>query len=269
MSKLYRNAKQFLGDAIIPVRYHVPFRYYINRWRGLLEQELDLLDAVVKRDDLVVDVGANRGIYVYKLWHLGARIEAFEPNPSCFHLLNGWAKGKYSISLHRVALSDHAGRATLHIPIDREGVEHDASASISPVVAEGVREQNVSMDTLDSFQFTNVAFIKIDVEGHEDKVISGASQTIRNSRPAILVEIEQRHSGIPVDDMFRRITSQSYSGFFLLNGKLESLTNFNTRVHQDSSGASTKRNQYINNFLFLDKKKLESGAYKALRRFGL
>ena len=37
-------------------------------------------------------------------------------------------------------------------------------------------------------------FIKIDVEGHELKVIDGAKETIEKHKPNLLIEIEEQHS---------------------------------------------------------------------------
>ena len=42
---------------------------------------------------------------------------------------------------------------------------------------------------LDSFNFSTVDLIKIDVEGHEHQVVNGALKTIQRCRPAIVVEI--------------------------------------------------------------------------------
>jgi len=46
----------------------------------------------------------------------------------------------------------------------------------------------VNIRTLDSFGYTDVSFIKIDVEGYEYRVLQGAEETIKNFRPTILVE---------------------------------------------------------------------------------
>jgi len=46
----------------------------------------------------------------------------------------------------------------------------------------------VPMRTLDSFDYTDIGFIKIDVEGYEYKVLLGAKETIKKYRPVLLVE---------------------------------------------------------------------------------
>ena len=49
--------------------------------------------------------------------------------------------------------------------------------------------------TLVSFNFTNVGFLKIDVEGFERTVLNGARDHIARARPTILVEMEEGHTG--------------------------------------------------------------------------
>src|SRR6266568_3035020 len=55
-----------------------------------------------------------------------------------------------------------------------------------------VAERVVEVRTLDSFEFSDVAMIKIDVEGHEEAVVAGAEETIRRCRPSLLIESEER-----------------------------------------------------------------------------
>lgn len=49
-------------------------------------------------------------------------------------------------------------------------------------------EENVQVETFDSFQLDDVHFMKIDVEGALDKVLRGGQQTIQRFRPIIACE---------------------------------------------------------------------------------
>jgi len=69
-------------------------------------------------------------------------------------------------------------------------IEEDVKA-FSGVIAdkrEGVAHQMVTQKTLDSFNFEDVDFIKIDVEGHEFKVLKGGIETIKKYKPTIIIE---------------------------------------------------------------------------------
>lgn len=225
---------------------------------------MKILELIVQNNDRVIDIGGNRGIYAYQLWKRGARVEVFEPNPTCYRVLEAWVIGKPGIHVHSVALSNSTGTATLHIPIDEEGVMHDASASIEHADFAHAKNQLVYLNTLDSYGFQNVRFIKIDVEGHEQKVIEGALETIRTSLPILLIEIEQRHNSQPIGCIFERLIGLGYQGFFLGQGGLTSLEEFDVARDQTIDNFGKQKGRYINNFLFFHQDRLNAGEYKAV-----
>lgn len=263
---MFKCVKTHIRD-LLPKRHQVPAKYWYGWMRGALEDEMKFLGLIVKKHDRVIDVGGNRGVYAYQLWRLGARVEVFEPNPTCLNVLAEWAAGKPDVHLHAVALSSQAGSAHLHIPIDGSGVEHDASASIEHTAFTQSRDHLVPLQTLDSYQFGNVSLIKIDVEGHEYSVIDGAAATLASSQPALLVEIEQRHSGRPISEVFEKVLGFGYQGYFLGEDglTLTALENFDVVRHQSmESFGGSKGGRYINNFLFLHRGRLANGEYGAL-----
>lgn len=260
---MYSQLKNHIRD-LLPKRYQVPVKYCYGWFRNELEDEMKLLELLVKRDGQAIDIGGNRGIYAYKLWRLGAKVEVFEPNPECIAVLAAWAASKPDVNIHAVALSNSAGTANLHIPVDSLGVEHDASASIEDVSSISTRDQPVPIQTLDSYLFEDVSLIKIDVEGHEYSVIEGAEATLASSRPALLVEIEQRHNGRPVGEVFEKIVSFGYQGFFLMENRLTELEHFDVTRHQSIENFGGSKGLYINNFLFLHGSRLAAGEYGAL-----
>lgn len=257
------NLKEIVRD-LLPKRYQVPVKYWYCRLRGMLEKEMGILGYLVRRHDLVVDVGGNRGIYAYRFWKLRTRVEVFEPNPACSRVLSAWAAGKAEVNVHSVALSGHAGSANLHIPVDESGIEHHSSASIENTGFARARDELVPLQTLDSFRFEGVSLIKIDVEGHEYSVIEGAGATLTSSRPALLVEIEQRHASRPIGEVFERIQSYGYHGYFIGIDGITALENFDVALHQSMEHFGTGKGEYINNFIFLHRDRLANGEYAAL-----
>lgn len=249
---------------LLPVRYQVPAKYWFGAFSRGLEVEMKFLGLLVKPLDRVIDVGGNRSIYAYKLWRLGATVEVFEPNFTCLSVLTAWAKGKPTVHLHPVALSSHAGSANLHIPVDKMGVEHDASASIEHIGFEQSRNELVPLQTLDSFDFQGINLIKIDVEGHEYSVIEGAMTTIAASRPALLVEIEERHSSRPICEVFAKLQGLGYQGFFVEKGRITSLDKFKAVTHQSMANFDGGKGAYINNFLFLHRGRIANSEYGAV-----
>ena len=72
----------------------------------------------------------------------------------------------------------------------------------------------VQVETLDSFNFQNVGFVKVDVEGYEKFVLEGAQQLIAQSRPTIQLEIvspQCRKFGYRAEDMIEWIRSWDYT----------------------------------------------------------
>lgn len=253
-----------IRDAL-PPGLQVPAKYWYGWARRALEPEMHLLGRIVRKGEHVVDVGGNRGIYAYKLWGLGCTVEVFEPNPACCAILEAWGGGKARVHLHRVALSSENGEASLHIPMDEAGVEHDASASIEHGFTAD-RAQTVATRTLDSFGYEDVALIKIDVEGHERSVLAGAERTIRASDPALLVEIEQRHNKEPIDRIFESLQDKGYRVYFLDPAKsgLRPLRDFSVDRDQSTEQFNAGGERYINNFIFLHQRRIAGGNYRSL-----
>ena len=255
--------KSYIRD-LLPARYQVPAKYYYNWLLNDLEKEMSLLKMIVKKQDRVIDIGGNRGVFAYRFWKLGANVEVFEPNPLCATVLSAWSVGKSNVHVHAVALSSAPGTANLHIPVDDSGAEHDASASIENNGFKNSRDQLVELKMLDSYNFQDVTMIKIDVEGHERSVIEGAENTLRSYFPALLIEIEQRHSTIPISKMFCQINKFGYQGYFLKNDSLVSLEYFDVNRDQSVENLGNQKSAYINNFLFLHQSRIDSGDYAQL-----
>jgi FkbM family methyltransferase len=255
--------KSVVRDAL-PPSLQVPVKYYLNLWFGGHEPEMAMLPHLVGAGDRVVDVGGNRGAYAFRLSQLGTTVEVFEPNPACNQVLRAWAAGHPAVTIHPFGLSDHAGAIVLRIPIDESGVEHDASASVEPHAFRHAREQTVELRTLDSFGFEGVTFVKIDVEGHEYSVLLGAKSLLATARPAVLVEIEQRHLQRPIGDVFDLFVDAGYRGWFLDGSALNTIDAFDLVRDQAPSAFGMHGQRYINNFLFIARDRLSEPRYARL-----
>jgi FkbM family methyltransferase len=142
----------------------------------------DFYAGFVRRDDLVFDVGANVGNYSELFTGLGATVVAVEPNPRCCEKLRRLARVR-RVYVEQCAAGEKPGKAALHICeksefstlIDR-WVE---IAQQSPLVrdAQWVGTVEVDLITLDQLaaRYGVPSFVKIDVEGYEDRVVRGMS----------------------------------------------------------------------------------------------
>jgi hypothetical protein len=57
---------------------------------------------------------------------------------------------------------------------------------------DNIKSIDVEVRTLDSFNFTAVDFIKIDVQGHEFGVLKGATELLKNQSPVLVMELATR-----------------------------------------------------------------------------
>ena len=141
----------------------------------------------VKAGDLAFDVGAHVGDRVSSFRRLGARVVALEPQPGparVIRLLHGRDSG---VVLLQSAAGDRDGEITLKV--------NSANPTVSTVSADFVRAAEnaqgwegqvwdetivVRCVTLDGLlhRYGHPAFIKIDVEGFEDRVLAGLSRRV-------------------------------------------------------------------------------------------
>jgi FkbM family methyltransferase len=267
--------KQILR-SILPASVVVRLMSFMHSRNG--EPELKILKSLVDPNRNSIDVGANKGVYTYCLSRLSRQVFSYEPNPELAKFIAN--SGCSNVTVYAVGLSDKEGQATLSIPIidnfayDQLGsLEQQIPAAVSAgsdnsAVAAPVAVQNESASTavstfdvpikrLDDQGHTNVGFIKIDVEGHEELVIDGAINLLQEQKPNLLIEIEQRHhQDKNIAEIFSKIKALGYEGFFLMDGKLKSLDEFSVQKHQDRSnysGLSSLGKTYVCNFIFKPK----------------
>lgn len=166
-----------------------------NRKRAAYERELVILDRWVRPGDLVVDVGANMGQYSTELSRLvrpGGRVVAFEASPSTAQLTTRILEGT-GVELNVCALSDRNGSANLELFADEDGNlirgHTRLSGSGSPRSASQTETTETRrLDDVLRNRVKPVRFIKIDVEGHELSVLSGAQMLLEKDRPVLLIE---------------------------------------------------------------------------------
>jgi FkbM family methyltransferase len=151
--------------------------------------------------DLCADIGANVGIYSLLLArHAGAaNVHAFECLPSNIPKLrtNLALNRLEGVVVHDVALADRDALVSLNAS------DNDSTASISPAApptTTGVNDDSgafVQARRFDGFPWPKrFAYIKIDVEGAEQLVLTGSEMLLRRSAPMVwsfeLLNTQQR-----------------------------------------------------------------------------
>lgn len=235
------------------------------------EQELALLPLLCRSDRAGLDVGAAAGVYSVQMCGLVSHCIAFEPRPEQAELLRKLARyAGLPITVAEVAASDADGSAVLRVPRSQQGLSTiDASNPLADADSENPLSVDVVTTTLDTYcNSMQVGFVKIDVEGHEGAVLAGAGLLLRNQRPRLLIEAEDRHHPGTVSEVFGVMRSHDYAGFFVDDHELRPVSEFVPSIHQDAANSSGWKNAdgpqplYVNNFIFVPTE--ESAAISAL-----
>jgi FkbM family methyltransferase len=237
--QLKRVAESLFPKAMYSRRFHLWVK---------VEPELPLLPALCRKDALALDIGANEGFFAHHLLPLAGSVVAFEPLPQMLACLRENYAGKMEI--HGVIISDHEGQGELRYPAGGYMTATIAESNLSAAETGRVIETVAApMKTLDSFNLTNVGFVKIDVEGHEEAVLDGGLNTLKREMPNLMIEIEERHAPGSLGRVSSLLRSIGYSGFYLDRKQLLPIAQFDPC--RDQVRQNGKVGKYINNFLYL------------------
>lgn len=140
-----------------------------------------IIENFLNSKQMCIDIGASYGWFSIPFSKYFRTVIAFEPHKGvyeCF-LKNIENANCKNIESYNFACSNKNGKMFF---------EANRSTGRSQIVDYNTQIR-VKTKTIDSYHFQNVDLIKIDVEGHEDKVLQGAKETIISCKPAIMVEI--------------------------------------------------------------------------------
>lgn len=222
------------------------------------ERELRLLARLAPSDKLAVDIGSSIGLYSRELARHASKVIAFEANPSVAEFARMVAPR--NVEVVNVALSANDARMVLRIPINAKGRTVDDLATVevkNNSCIGGTCAVEVSSKRLDDYDLSDCGFIKIDVEGHEEAVLDGATRLIETQRPILMIELVNAHNGGIIERVVDRLSGLSYSAYFLSRGRLAPVAEFDEAFHQNvklADGLSPRRRrkiEYIANFIFV------------------
>jgi len=152
------------------------------------------------------DIGANYGIHTLLLARcvgVHGRVCAFEPDPQIRAALEEAIQLNHfdNVTVAACAASDLTGRASF---------QRGAHAGAGHLVAGDPATDTMTVDTitLDNFVFRDghpaPNLIKIDVEGAESSVLSGALRVLAEFHPALLIDLHTPWEDIAVGEILLR-----------------------------------------------------------------
>jgi len=184
-----------------------------------LEDEIHFVRRYLRPGMSVVDVGANFGVYTTAMARAVGRhgkVWAFEPTAETADYLQATldANQAAQVSLGRFAISDREG--SLQFRVNRQ-------PELNAVVQSGDGGDgivSVAAQTLNRLAaqhgWSDVAFVKLDVEGHERQAVDGGAAFLRAASPLVMFEVKGRFKAeLGVLDPLRAL---GYSFFRLVPG---------------------------------------------------
>ena len=216
------------------------------------EKELKIIDKFADRSKDALDIGVYRGIYSYKLSQNFKNIHSFEPNPLLFpYLEKNLKKIVKNIKLYNLALSDISGEAELRLPTRSKSIFKNNIEELYKLGAATMHPDNeitqykkfsIMTAKLDDIKINNkIGFIKIDVEGHEKNVLIGGQALIKENKPVMVIEIEERHTKKPIKETINFIKNLNYNCYYLSGDNMINIDEIYPKNPE-------------NNFIFLPKK---------------
>jgi FkbM family methyltransferase len=216
------------------------------------EPELRYVRGLCELGKITIDVGANVGTYTTACWPCSKICYAFEPHPVYAKRLNElFSKVPDRVNVQEIALSDKVGEAVFRTP-----PADLARSTIAPGnrLSEfgDVESSYAEIRRLDDYGLGPVGFIKIDVEGHEEAVVGGASETIARDRPNLMIEVEERHNPGGLRRLSSTLRAWGYEGWFLKEGQFQKLSEFSSYMCEsiDQLSMNEPNEPYIHNFIF-------------------
>lgn len=134
------------------------------------------------KNDHFIDVGANVGYYSMLAGKAGLKVTAYEPNPAVADLFEKSAEmNRLDIKLHRLALSNRAGKKKLEVPAGHSGGAHMST--------NGIEIKASTLDKTNAMAGQNI-LMKIDAEGAEPLIWAGGKETRAHNNVTTILEWE-------------------------------------------------------------------------------
>lgn len=179
------------AKAVVSVGDHVGRAMYL--WGRHDPRLLAVLDAVLAPGDDVIDIGANFGavgLHAASIVRETGRVYLFEPQPMVAHCLRASVaiNGYTQAEVHECALSSHDGLGVMVVAEPRNlGMTRlVADADCAGAERVTVRVEN-ALHHIRSLPTRKAALLKIDVEGHEDVILTCLAPWMEASPPSFVL----------------------------------------------------------------------------------
>lgn len=146
------------------------------------------------KKNLVIDIGANIGTKATQFATFFNQVICFEPVSINFLCLKENTKKIDNVKIYNYGISNKKSKEKIILPT--EFINHYGAFSIDKFSNrnDSAISEEIDVDFIDNFSYSP-NLIKIDVEGHESKVLEGAYNTIKKYKPALIIEHSSKNVG--------------------------------------------------------------------------
>lgn len=195
-----------------PIEPGIHRELFLYRKREYISTDFLLNGEVIKEGDFVLDIGANIGYYVLlesKLVGSSGKVYALEPISYNLErlIVNCKLNNIINVRIFHLAASDKNGIIKIYIPRESNLCSTQFNPNINYI---GVK--TVNCVTIDSFleKYGKPSLIRMDVEGHESKIIKGMYNTL-DFDVKLLIEIHGHlMTEKEIKDMFIILREKGY-----------------------------------------------------------
>lgn len=210
-------------------KYNIKYYKWQHPYQGNWEYEeiftlpiLDFVTSKLKKDTVILDIGAQAGLMSVLYAQSGNKVISFEPNPATYEVLELNSQLYANIIPYNLACSNEEGPLEFHY--SDEGFCNGGFATKCEMGV-GVTGHVVPMDVyavninafLNKFHaddIDKISLIKIDAEGHDKEIIKTLSPIIQKVKPLIITEL---YAGLLRDEIIDLLNSILKNNYKIYN----------------------------------------------------
>jgi FkbM family methyltransferase len=163
-------------------------------------------DFISESDKVILDVGANVGLFALYVSPIADKVVCVEPTPSHFNLLTKLTKDISKIERINGALSNISGEVNFYTSVSNTTTNSLISRDVNQILT--VKSYSLK-DLIEITKLDKVDFVKMDIEGGEYIVLDEETlQYIGENIPKILIEFhdcQHTNHALKYIEMFKNL----------------------------------------------------------------
>ena len=140
-----------------------------------------------------IDIGTWIGDSTDLISRLFSRVYGFEANPSVYACAVKNLEQRQNIELYNIALSNVNSNVEFYTGVSTFSGWVNTLENVEDISIQHINDKfKIESKTLDSYNFTEIDFLKIDADSHEGFILEGSKSFFKNNNPVILIEYKKK-----------------------------------------------------------------------------